>query len=479
MQIMNDRGSLTLFVTLLLSAVLLFENLFLISAKERELEWQLSQLTDQTGDWILAAYDRDLLDQWGLYAYSTAQANALETSDLSSALTEIQERFTMNIQFQQNLASTDILKSQILNYITPLYPRLISEIKARLNAGSDEAELATAQTGLSELLASSDSISQAAAALAELKDEWGQHSKAAGAAPDQQTQGLTPDQAFLSTDLLNLLLQQEALAGNADSLPVLWQEGTIEQGLDKVLQSLSTTEALLQKAQRVSQYAFPIQLYSLLQSTSQLNATAASANTSTESDSLSLRGQDLNKIAVQYPLELEYLCSGIEQTSARKAAANLQVYSVRLCLNTFSLLKNESEMTKLERLAEVARVMILIVSLGEVQVPAAAIKWLLVLLKANLQAYADWQDLVRGETVRLMQYQPEQELAADYRLHLLPFLLIQSETELLTRLYTVINRRCPGEWFSQVAVTLDYQTPYGLRKGLRQSFTYVSPVETP
>ncbi|NJP41750.1 hypothetical protein HCH52_11955 [Oscillospiraceae bacterium HV4-5-C5C] len=478
MRILNDSGALTLMVTLILAAILIFENIFLVSAKEREIEWQLGQLTDQTGDWVLAAYDRDLLEQWGLYAYSATKVSNFKMSELSLPLAEIQDRFSLDIQFKDKLSSVDILERQILNYITPLYPKLLNELKTLLNAGQDLTGVPSDQEGLTGLLSRSDSVSQAASALNGLKDKWPEYAAGDHGASGVQDPDLTEEQEDLSVDLLKLIFQQEPAEVQTAALPALWQTGNLEQSIDKILQSLSQAETLLQAAQRISQYAFPVQLYSLWQSTCQLNGSDAAQSTSAKQKALSLRGQDLDKIADQYPLELEYLTSGMEQLSARKSAANLQVYTVRLLLNCLSLLKSEPEMQKLERMAEVARIMVLLVSLGEVQVPASAIKWLLFLIKANTQAYADWQELIAGKTVNLLIYQPEQKLAADYRLHLLPYLLIQSEDELLKRLYTVIHQRCPGEWFNQVDVTLNYQTAYGLKRGLQQSFSYISAPES-
>lgn len=444
------RGSMTIFLCIILAALVLTESILWTAAARRAKEADLARSMRLQLQQSLSGWNEEIYDFYGLYT--------LDTSTLDSTVVTTCFQDGDEIQVLLNPTSemtAESIRTGVIRFMLIRFPALLaSEILSRLSIIGDlVSESSLYQTITDE--GTSDWMSYLAT-FVDQKDTW--VSTIESVLNTVETVDITGTtekvQSFLTT------MKNVAERGGTSFLQ---QDGEVSDVLD-----LSTISSVMKRYDRLSRSDMPEFADSMLLSTyvaslfdSRLSTLQVHGEDEEETNAF---GDSFEKIHSENMPDMEYVVTGIEDINTSRYITATMVLDVRFVIDlAMNILDKEKNATALE-IAGVLSPIILLLSGGYVDIPPEYLKYVVLYVWSIADAMSDGMKLLRGESVPLFtsEYVDENSilqnaLDTNYRDYIGIILLLIPNEWKSSRIETIIRRDAGAAMYSGVSVTVQYQ----------------------
>lgn len=442
------RGGASVFLCIILSAVILSESVLYFGARKRGLESDLLRCMRLQSGQILAEYDKFLLECYGLYS--------VDSEDINTNI--IMACFPDNAASPQAVPirpmTSEDLKAAVCDYMKV---RLPASAAAGILEILQEIFGQVSESGIFEKNSQSGSSRWVPilTGILENKDKWGEViATALSLLKAVDAEGALADIEEFADSLRQTAERKSALFVQGDpDVKELNPEGLA--GVSGILEHYLNPE-------------LPDAVDSLL-----VNAYAASFFDSM----LSMTGEgesrqaEVNLLGIPYETvhkdnhgDLEYILTGIDNEILSFSAVKMLIADVRILVNIASGLADEQKMSKAEEIAGVLSAAIAAVSAGAVVVDPEILQYLVLYVWSAGQAYIETLSLVAGKSIPLIEHSAIKDndvlkrlLMTEYRDYVCFFLLAVPEEWKLSRMLEVLKRDSSGEIFTGISISVDYR----------------------
>lgn len=483
MRLRSERhglGSISLFLALILLALIACEWLLIRGARQRDDELRVRALAAHEADRQLAAYDSRLFENYGLLAVSEAKLPPIPGPWATREMAAIGGQFALERKLTAPLADPEVLDAQIRAYMEPLYPELLR--------GSLFTDMLTVFRGLKDFRSlGEESVSEfgGLADFAALMSsdviqslwlgvrDWGLRFLNREAEPQPTEPADTADAVDMGEETLMTTgeaLTESESAEASDLLTRIFSaqghSGTIaELGVDPEAcggSSFASAAALLERSLESVRGAGELIPGRLLLASYGLHMFSHWPHIHGAKDypvERNLRGKKLRNLELENRLEVEHLAFGSDNQAVARASSFASLLGIRLALNTVSDLLSPTQMAKHGRRARILSLAIMVASAGEVSLEPELLRYVLLFVEAQLEALADTVKLVRGQAVKLLPHQSQFGIATHYSDYMYLFLLAVPEASLLQRIAGRIETNLGRSFHTTLSLELHWLDP--------------------
>jgi Family of unknown function (DUF5702) len=444
------QGSITIFLCIILAALVLTESILWTAAARRAAEGDLERSMRLQLQHTLSGWNEEILEYYGLYAVDESR---FDSSVLTSCFCD-DDTITVLLSPTSEMTA-EAIRLGAVRFILMRFPALFaSEIISRLSIIGDIVSDSTLYTSITGD-GSSDWMSYLETFIGE-KDKWVQTIESVLEAVE--TVDITG-----TTEKVSSFLQTLQSVAERGGTSFLQQGGEVSDVLD-----LSKISDVMKSYDRLSRSDLPDFVDNVLLSTyvasffdSRLVTLQTDDEDRVETNVFGDAFEDLH--TVNKP-DMEYVVSGVEDENISRYITATMVLDVRFVINlAMNILDKEKNTTALE-IAGVLSSIISILSAGTVDIPPEYLKYVVLYIWSIADTFSDGMKLMRGDSVPLFtsKYLEKNSLLQDaldtnYRDYVgIALLLIPNEWK-STRMETIIRRDAGGAMYSGVSVTVQYQ----------------------
>lgn len=451
--ISGRSGGVSIFLCILLSAVILIQCTLYYAARIRAYESELNRCMRLQISQILSRYSDDLLNKYGLYALDTASVNTevFDTCFSGGPDTVLETELITPL-------SADSLRTGISDYMQIRMPAAVSgEILSRFKGVCSEItncalfQKAKNANSSAWLDCVRDFLSQ--------KDKWSDViSKAVSVAEAVDITGKLRDlekfaSSFQSTIERSATLNLQGQSSNDLSNQILNPKG-LSQIMGYVDSFMDTDLPEFTDTLIINQYAQSF-LDSKLEYMMDGDIRTSECN---------ILGVPFSEIHGSNRADLEYVLTGLDNELVSFNAAKAMIGDVRLIINFGTYLLDQEKMNKAKEIAEILSSAVAAASLGTVVVDPEILQFVVVYVWALGQAITDVFSLIEGESVLLFDHSAvsdgsifEDALMTNYRDYLGFFLLAVPMEWKLSRILTILKTDCAGELYEGIRLSAGFR----------------------
>lgn len=446
-------GGVSIFLCILLSAVILIQGTLYYAARIRAFEAELNRCMRLQISQILSLYNDDLLSKYGLYALDAASVNTevFDTCFSGGSDTVLETELLSPL-------SADSLRTGISDYMQIRMPAAVSgEILSRFKGVCSEitscglfqkAKNANSSAWLDYVR---DFLSQ--------KDKWSDViSKAVSVAEAVDITGKLRDLEKFASSFRSTMERSATLNLQGRSTGDLSNQVLNPKGLSQIMGYVDSfmdtdlpefTDTLI-----INQYAQSF-LDSKLEYMSDGDVRISECN---------ILGVPFSEIHGSNRADLEYVLTGLDNEFVSFNAAKAMIGDVRLIINFGTYLLDQEKMNKAKEIAEILSTAVAAASLGTVVVDPEILQFVVVYVWAMGQAITDVFSLIEGESVLLFDHSAvadgsifEDALMTSYRDYLGFFLLAVPVEWKLSRILTILKKDCAGELYEGIRLSTGFR----------------------
>lgn len=456
----KQLASISLIVAIILPALsVLFITCF--SLTERCLiEYSASRLLKAAGKVALASYSRDLWRSYGLWGIEQAE---VKLDKVNASLNRLPERIVnsgISIEFSNPTLNPDQLQEQIFRYMKLRAPvilssELIHRIRsaAEARASLDGGDIRSTIRGQHEADKAHANFQLLKPGLALLEDP----------SSLEIIRNEDPDLIIADAEEIELLLPF-IKQFSKKLLPVYEALGSSESGEESF--APGSIENLAGKLDDLLDYGYLADLeklclteYCLLYFTSASNIEKGLRS---QKVLMTPDGRSLRDLAETRPFELEQIVSARSNIKEAQTYCDGLITGMRFIANYIAFFRTPSKQANYIRISKILAASIKVLSLGTLQVPEEAMKYLIQAVDALRQADKDLQDLKSGYGLYFWPsaahaYSRDQFTMPKfyYRDYMRLGLMVQSPDKILEQISRLIEKDLPGEYYQRVRVGLD------------------------
>ncbi len=434
------RGSITLFLCIVLSAAIVLESIYIRGAYQRKAEVLLTRAVSHQSEQILSQFNRDYLDWYGIYVLDEICADHAVFDEMTKG----HDNMSFNYQLTDEFSNEDLRTS------------IIEFMRLRGLAFEGSGILDRLGFSVSKINGSANGSSGLGAWLPTFEDYIVNREKYA--------------------DMWAEIEEKCKENGYEEELPYFYSfvddlDGVMKRNISAVTQIGDTSVALslfdpscvgnlTDAMDQYMDFDMPGVLERLL-----INEYAAfsfdSRVTSYEQDEGSI--EESNIVGIPFSkihgdentCDLEYLLVGNDSKTVNKVACYAMILATRLILDYCAYIMDSTMRNIALAIASVISVLVSVCSLFIVSVDPVAIQYAILFFMAFIKAVSDTGRLVAGKSVPVFY---NDSLTAtlgefsdtNYRDYFRIFLLMVPENTLLDRMNTVISRDCGDHLYTGV-----------------------------
>ncbi len=425
----NGRhGTITLFLCIILSALIVLETVFVAGSYRRKQEVELTEAVSHQVEQILSQFDPDALNWYGIYGIQSVEAEHAVFDRMTRDLTDTSFNFRLVDELnEEDLEQSiiDFMKLRGLAFEGNMFLDRINYSLSSVEAFCSDSDVSTWMPDFQKYLTDRSDYSPTSLALR-----------------------IACEASGLGDDL-------DLFDDFSDSVEDMWERdcsASLQVGDTSAFVSLfepSGIESVSRMFDRLMDADLPSSAERLL-----LNEYAAFSFDSRIDAYESEDGEESNILGVPFSeihdtpyCDLEYLLIGSDQKSVNKFISFDVLLGTRLLLDLSAFLMDEAKMEIAFGIAEVMSILIAICSLGFVIIDPTVIQYTIIFMMAFVQAVKDCIDLISGKSVTLFYNDKVSDSLGkfsetEYRDYYRIFLLFVPEETLLKRMKTVIDRDC-------------------------------------
>lgn len=444
----SRAGGASIFLCILLSAVILTESILFAAALERRTEADLMRCMRMQAQAVLCRYNEPLLKYYGLYGLSGSPGDTgvfdkcFTGSGASIAMTGMEGM------------SEEVLRNAISDYMKVRAPSIVSaDMLGRLRGVLDEIYdsdfLKKAGEGkgagwigyLNDILSNSgkwSGVIAQAIETAKMADFTGTLNRFDDFCQTYMDTARRKATLFAQGDTNPaLLLDTGRLADIMNNL-----DGLMDTDLPDIADNLLVNEYII----------------SFMDSC--VKETIDGDRSEPESN---LLGIPYKSIHGSNNADLEYVLTGIDNGIASQTIVRKFILDTRIAVNLAAFLIDSEKTDRAKEIGTVLSAAILAVSLGTVEISPDILQYVVLMVWAEGQALIDVNDLAGGKGVPLLNHSAidDEEIVkdlimTDYRDYVRIYLLIVPSEWKLSRILSILERDCGGTIYTGVRIQVDY-----------------------
>lgn len=446
----NKRGGATIFLCIIMSALILSQSILLSGAVARASEAEMRRCIQLQTEQVLSGYNDKLLKYYGMYVIDPANMNrnVFDECYRNSVYEDIcLEPYTELTPELVGLGITDFMKPR---FPTIIGYQLLDKVKSVLqsinkstlyNVGKKDQD--GKWTGyLKDFMASSDKWSGVLENIENFVDILDLSGKL------RDLKDFVKDLRYVAEETATQTLQSNESGGfkldifNPDSIT-------------KLLEIVS--EKMNGDSSSLAEY-FYLNQYSVNFFDSAVKKCTINGKKVEESN---IYGIPFSEIHGSNRPDIEYLLTGCEDEDSALFYAKTYVFATRTVLNLGSFLLDSEKQKQALGIAEVISTAIAVISVGEVYVDPQVVKYVILLTWAIAQAYKDVGKLISGEQITLIDNSKiagnekvKAVLSTKYRDYIGFFLLFVDKDKLLARIKTILEKECGEKAYIGISMSV-------------------------
>jgi len=451
--IFGRNGSASIFLCIILSAVILTECVLYSATRMRGTEADIARCMRLQISQILCNYNEQLLGNYGLYGVNEASVNKKVFDKCFSGAGD----FILAAE-PCGLMTTEDLRTGISDYMKIRMPAIASaEILSRFKGVFSEIRESTIFKK-SQTLESSEWLNYAKNFLNQ-KDKW--NNVISNVLSVAEVIDITGKLGELDDFAVSL---QHELARNT----TLYLQGESDKDLPTGIMNPDNLSAIMSYADNYMNFELPeiadvlmINEFAVASFDSRIEYIMDGDNKVPEAN---YYGVPFSEIHGSNRADLEYLLTGIDNETISSNTVKILIYDMRIIVNLGTYLVDSEKMKKAKEIAEILSTGISLVSAGTVTIDPQALQFFVLYIWALGQGFSDLVKLIGGESVVLFDHSAlaehtilEDALLTDYRDYLGLFLLAVPVDWKLSRILTLLKKDCGGELYTGVSLSVDYR----------------------
>ncbi len=428
----NKRGVTTLFLAIILSALILIETTYIAYVADLDRRLTLTRALKSQGEVYLAQYDRLLFKTYGIYAFDNNQLNDYVFDDvLRTNGYEVGETLYVSGVYQFN---TEDLRRVVATYYTYRTSGVIFEkVSSQLFAVIESID----EYGILDYLRDFTS-SSASEVLRRIIDGGLTVAEDITEALEELGIGVDSEGFQLIVNLISNLGQIRNSAPDIDNSFDPSDLGFISSSIQSVISMYETSSEI------IADYM----LHPYLVDYAAYNFDTRLAGDST------INGYEFSLFHEDNLPDTEYILTGLEGPLAR-LISYYSVYALLLVENIAFILLDSGSRELISSCGEVLSVIITAISGGSVPLPSVVYEIIVVLIWAAVQAYSDSLTLLGGSSVTFIEIDGIEAISLNYRDLMSSLLFYIPDNLLLDRITNIINRDFP-DYITGVTIESDY-----------------------
>lgn len=433
------KGTITLFLCIILSAAIILESIYIKGAYRRKQEVILTTAVSHQVEQILSQFNRNYQDWYGIYVLDSVESDHAVFDEMTKKYQDMSFQYELTDEF-----TNDDLRKSISEYM-------------RLRGLAFEGSGIMDRLGLSIFkLTGTDAITGSGIS------SW---------LPTFQDYFLNREEFSEMWEKVEEKCAENGLEDKltdfysfVDDLDEVWKKNVsavMEIGDTTVPISLFDTSCVGYMTSAMDKY-MDYQLPSIVDRLL-INEYAAFSfdsrvkeyeENSRSVEEANIIGIPFSEIHGENTCDLEYLLVGSSSSGTNKNVSYGMILGTRLILDFSAFLMDESKMELAFGIAEVISILVFVSSFFTVYVDPVVIQYTIIFFMAFMRAVSDTSKLTSGKKVPLFyNYAIDDYLQTTYRDYFRVFLLFVPENELLDRMNTVIRRDCSEHLYTGVSAT--------------------------
>ncbi len=445
------HGVISIFLCIILSAIVLSESLLWLAAGKRAQEADLLRCMRLQSSQALSCYNQVLLEYYGIYAVdkSSIRSKIFDTCIRSKGQTSVLIEPTSEM-------TKDAIRIGIVRFMQIRMPAYIaSEILSRISLISDLID----ESGVRKIFDSANGSSAWLRYLSDFiskKKEWSTTIKAAL----EMIKDL--DQTGVVEDIASFF---EAIQYIAERGGTSLLQGDMEVGevldVSAFANTLDTVEALYTPELPELLETFLMDIYTVSFFDSRIVNEVDGSASKPEENVLGKKYEDLH---TTNRFDLEYILTGVDNEYVSGIITHQLIGDIRVIFDFASNMMNKEKMERSLVIANVLSTCITILSAGKAQISPKILQYLVIFVWSVIDGINDAMKLVRGESVPILtgdsftgKYDMLNDaLMTDYRDYVNILLFPVPSDFKCKRMMEILKRDGSGDLYTGVRVSAEY-----------------------
>lgn len=459
-------ASIALLFAIIMPVISYFFIANIVYAERVIAEYDALRILKSSGKLALSLYDRELCKEYGLWGVEEANIDLREAEKILAKLPRLVDE-NLQLKVKDDLYEQNILKEQILRFMKVRAPICLADdcLERIRSAAKYRSMLALPSAGGSVHKQHEDNNAQNN--YREAEEDLKSLPELLSTKQKDSEENTYDEEAFLDNlsaedkDFLNSLL------GNFSRhiLPVYEAMGSeqatgIENFRPDLIENLAgKVDFILDKGIGVSWEQMSIAEYALLNFPAYINRENGIGK---KTIIYTVNGVSLNELAEKRPQELEQIASGRENINAAQRYCDAHIIGFRFVPQYLAAERSSSRKAKYTTWSEILSKGLLILSLGQVDIPPEVLKYFVQAAHSLYLAQKDLKELKKGEG---LNFWPLEAVAyikpgyRDYRFFYRDYLRLilysQAEDKLLQEIARIIKKQKPGPYYTGLSLSLD------------------------
>ncbi len=453
-KLLGRHGSITVFLCVILSAMILLESIYIAGAYKRKREVVLAQAVSHQVEQILSQFDRNLLTWYGVYAISDVKQGSAVFDRMTKSIENTSFSYALTGEFDNNTLRSSILDFMRLRGIAFEGNAILEQLGVSI---SDIRSKNISGKGLSSWMPTFQTLLDNKRYVSGILDKL---------------RGMIKDSGFGDkVDTFNEFLDDARMAWEEKSSSVieLGDSSASVSMFDPT--SISSLTSMFDTYMDADLPGFVDRMimneYAAFQFDSRIDTYITTDGFKPEKN---MTGVAFTDIHGENKSDLEYLLIGSDHEWVNHAAVDGILFGTRLILDFGSFMMDEAKKQTALIIAEVMALIIALISAGTVIIDPFSIQYAILFIMAYIRAITDTAKLINGQSVPIFYNDKVISTLggfayADYRDYFRVLLLFVPESWLLSRMRTVIERDAGKTLYTGVKGigTLD-GTPYVIER---------------
>ena len=430
----NKRGTSTLFLAIILSALILVETTYLAYAADLNRRLTYTRALKEQTEIYLASYDRQLFKTYGIYAFDSSRINTLVFNEVLAA----NGYEPGDVMYASGIYSidTEVLRRAVACYYSyrasgVIFQRFSSMIMSLIGQIRDGGALGDLREFVS---------SPASGLLGRIIDGGADITEAVNTALttlgfDESSPGYQTFMSIISS--LNMITNDSPDISN----------GFDPSDMGFLFELLEFNTNLYDAG---TAFEENINIHGCL-------ADYAANNFDCRlEDDTAIDGTSFNCFHPDNEADAEYILTGLTGFSG-KALTGYYIFGALFLKNLVSDLTDPALQEIVVPTAEILSAVIAAISGGTVILPPQIYEFIIVVIIAEIESVSDLIKVLNGEEVSFISWAGEDVLMLDYRDFLTVFMNYVPDSLILTRMLEVINRDFP-DYATGICTNTDYRS---------------------
>lgn len=432
-------------------------------SKLRAVEHQLGVVAAEQGSCVLAGYDREIFQRFGIQSY---QGSFPDRLGMAIQLSSIPGETIPDLQPGERLTEGSSLEDQIDDFMSVRFIKAglegLSELLGSMKTGQrspltkslkDPGTQSSAKL-LGALMKTDKEVSTGLLPSGEEEDGDGQESSD-GEETEVSGENWSEEDKSLTNDVMHFLKD----AARTE----LAFHGEGPDGQSKNVFDLDfLTEAINKVSEFIDGRNIPVlsdlalNEYGVRMFRSPVSETKAGK---TNLYARSLRERLLADEQHEKEGELEYLIFGSESDQTNQWLASMTVFGARLLIRLGDYYMSPTKRAQTKTIAIIASVLIALASQGGLSIDPETLANIIMVVECGIGAYKDTKDLMDGKANKLLNYQRFDSPSFYYHDYARIFLLFTTLDGKLQRMAAVMEELSGEKLYTGITVRLDWQAP--------------------